>query len=463
MIAALAVLVALPVAAFEDQIFEDQVQELSRAARGALFETRAVLAPPASALEQRIAELTRQAAPEVAAWRRDIHQNPELSNRETRTGALVAGELAAMGVDDLRTGVANHGSVAVIRGRHPGPTIALRADMDALPIMERTGLSFSSRVPGVMHACGHDGHTAILLGAARVLTQLRDEMHGNVKLIFQPAEEGAPPGEEAGAKLMIKEGVLRSPDVAAILALHATTLAPVGKLAYVFGAAMASADRFKIVVRGKGSHGAAPWQGVDPLYVSARIIDGIQSIASRETDARQTVVVTVGSIQGGNRYNIIPDTVVMEGTIRTLDDKVREQALEAFQRIVKLTSEAHRATSEVEIANYAPTLVNDAELGRAVLPSLQATVGPENLIANQQSTGGEDFAFFAREVPGFYFWLGVRPPDRAVGGAHTDTFDLDENALPLGVRALAQSALDWLRQHPAAGSPAGASVVGLAP
>ncbi len=397
-------------------------------------------------LSNRVKALAQEAFPKVMEWRRDFHQYPELSNREQRTSGKVAEALKAMGVDDLRTGVAHHGVVALIKGNHAGPTVGLRADMDALPIPEATGLPFSSKNPGVMHACGHDSHTAMLLGTGSLLTRLRGEIHGAVKLIFQPAEEQPPVGEDGGARMMVEQGALTSPDVSAVFALHVCPQVRTGQVSYMPGNSMAAAERFQIVIRGKGSHAAMPWMGVDPVYVSARVVDALQSIRSRET--RDLLVVTVGSIHGGQRWNIIPDTVTLEGTIRTFDPEVRKRVLESFNRIVHATAEAHGASAAITLEHLVPVNRNDPTLAQSARASLAAIVGEGNILQGEPSTGMDDFAFFAQKSPGLYVDLGVR--NEALGVVHpihNERFMLDEAALPLGVGALAMMALDYLREH----------------
>lgn len=389
--------------------------------------------------------LVEAVAPQVVEWRRDIHAHPELGNREERTGRVIAEALRAMKPDDLQTGVAHHGVVAIIRGSHPGPTVALRADIDALPIVEQTNLPYASTNPGVMHACGHDSHAAMLLGAAKVLTQLRDELHGTVKLIFQPAEEGVPDGEEGGAALMIKEGVLTRPDVEAIFGMHVQPGLPTGKLSYRFGGLMASVDRFKLTVIGKQSHAAMPWQGVDPVVTSAHIIAAAQTIASRTIDARQPVVVSFGVIRGGEAWNIIPERVVLEGTIRTHDAAVRRRAVEQFEQIVRSTAASLGARVELDMTDYGPVTWNDPELGKRMLPTLKRAAGEGNVVETEPSMGGEDFARYAAKVPGFYINLGVQvpggPPQQ---GLHHPEFTLDEAALPLGVKTHVLMAIEYL-------------------
>jgi len=394
----------------------------------------------------RVEQLTSKVIPKVVEIRRDIHAHPELSNREERTSQVVAERLKEIGVDEINSGVAHHGVVALIRGKKPGPTVALRADMDALPIQEQTGLPFASQNKGVMHACGHDCHTAMLLGAAEVLTQMRDVIPGTVKLVFQPAEEGVPPGEEGGAKLMVEEGVLRDPDVSAIFGIHVNTELETGKIAYRYGGLLAAVDRFKVTVTGKQSHAAMPWQGIDPIVASAQIITAIQTIASRKVDARDPVVVSIGIIQAGTAWNIIPEQVVLEGTIRTHDLDVRRLAVSQFKHIVHGTAEANGATAQIDFHDYGPVTWNDPELGAGTKPSLERAVGAENVVEARPVMGGEDFAHYARKVPGLFIFLGVRNESiGAVHALHTPYMMVDEAAFPAGVRAHCLMAIDYLR------------------
>ena len=386
----------------------------------------------------RVKEITEQIRSTVVEWRRDFHAHPELSNREKRTSRVVAERLREIGVDEVDTGIAHYSVIALIKGEHPGPVVALRADMDALPITEQTGLPFASKNQGVMHACGHDGHTAILLGTAKVLSQMRDQIHGTVKLIFQPAEEGPPAGEEGGARLMVREGVLKDPDVSAIFGLHLFPLLETGKIGYRAGGVFASVDRFKVEISGKGVHAAYPWDGIDPIVTSANIVLGLQTIASRIVDTRQPVVVTVGLINGGQRWNIIPDVVILEGTVRTHSREIREQSKEAFERIVTNTAKAHGANAKITYESMAPVVWNDPDLTKRILPTLRRAVGGENVVEFDPTMGGEDFAYFSQQVPSCYYRIGIKNEARGItSGVHTSTFNIDENALETGMGLMA--------------------------
>jgi amidohydrolase len=397
-------------------------------------------------LVRRVEEAVRRVQPWVVQQRRDFHAHPELSNREERTARTVAEHLRAMGVTELRCGVARNGVVALIRGLRSGPTVALRADMDALPIQERTGLSFASRTPNVMHACGHDTHTAMLLGAAKVLLGLRDAMPGSVKLIFQPAEEGCPPGERGGAAVMIEQGVLREPEVAAVFGLHVAPDLDTGRIGCRTGSVMASVDRFRVTVRGKQSHGAMPWQGIDPVVTAAQVILALQTIVSRKIDAREPAVVTVGTVHGGRAWNIIPESVELEGTIRTLNPQVRRAVEAQFRQIVAHTAAAQGATATITaFEDYAPVVWNDPGLVRRIRPALERAFGSQNVVEPPPMMGGEDFARYAEKVPGVFLLLGVRNAKiGAVGQLHTPNLVIDEAALPLGVKTLALLALEFL-------------------
>jgi amidohydrolase len=399
---------------------------------------------------------------QVIAWRRDIHEHPELGNREFRTAALVAEHLRGLGFE-VETGVAHTGVVGVLRGAKPGPVVALRADMDALPVTERVDLPFASKVRaeyngqevGVMHACGHDNHTAILMGVASVLAGVRSELPGTVKLIFQPAEEGPPAGEQGGADMMIQEGVLEGPAPGAIFGLHVFPEAT-GTIMYRKEGFLAAADGLRIVVKGRQTHAAMPWDGVDPIVTASQIVLGLQTVVSRQVDLRDTpAVVSVGSIHGGVRGNIIPDEVVLEGTIRTLSAETRELVHERVRRTAQGIAEAAGASAEVTISTGVPVTVNDAELTERMLPTLRRVAGAEHVIDAPPITGAEDFSFFAEEVPGFYIGLGVAPPEDLSKAApnHSPLFFADERALKVGVRAMAGMAVDYLLQEVGARTP----------
>lgn len=411
-----------------------------------------VLFPWAAAGDDLTATIDRElkaVEPLLVQWRRDFHCHPEISNREERTAKVVGGLLTEFGVDRLQTGVARHGVVALIQGKRPGPTVALRADMDALPIQERTNLSFASRTPGVMHACGHDMHTAMLLGAARILCGLRIGMAGNVKLLFQPSEEGAPPGERGGAAVMIEEGVLADPPVAAVFGLHVHPEEQTGTLGYREGGLLASVDRFRIRIRGKQSHGATPWAGVDPVAAAAHVVVALQTIVSRRIDAREPAVVSVCMIQGGRTWNVIPEHVDLEGTIRCHHPAVRSEIEKHFRPLVEHTAAAHGATAEVNtFEDYAPAVWNDPALARRMRPLLADLVGEKNVLEIKPLMVGEDFALYAQKVPGLFLMLGTRNESiGAVGKLHTPDIVLDEGAMPVGVKTLVWLALGHLQQQ----------------
>ncbi|MBP8098098.1 MAG: amidohydrolase [Arenimonas sp.] len=403
------------------------------------------------------AALSASVNDKVLAWRRDIHQHPELSNRETRTSKLVADHLRALGLE-VRTGIAHNGVVALIKGGKPGPRIALRADMDGLPVTEQVELPFASKVTtsyngetvGVMHACGHDAHTSILMGVAEALVSMRKDLPGEVMLIFQPAEEGAPEGETGGAKQMLAEGLFAEFKPEAVFGLHVHSSANVGQIGYRSGPFMAAADSFKIVVKGKQTHGARPWVGIDPIVAAADIVTAAQTIVSRRMNLTlQPVVLSFGMVKGGIRSNIIPGQVEMIGTIRTFDPAMREQAFTELRRVATNIAEAHGATAEVTVPTEVsyPVLVNDPALLERILPSLKQAVGAANVTQIPLSTGAEDFAFYAQQVPGVFFYVGATPVgvDPATAPAnHSPQFFVDEGALAVGTRALLQVSLDYL-------------------
>lgn len=410
------------------------------------------LSASAATVDQRVDELAKQLEPSVIACRRDIHQHPELGNREVRTSKLVADKLKSLGID-VKTPVAHTGVVGVLHGGKPGRTVALRADMDALPVVEQVDVPFKSTVRatynghdvGVMHACGHDAHVAILLGVAEVLSKVREELPGTVVFLFQPAEEGAPEGEEGGAELMVKEGALAN--VNAVFGLHVTSRYPVGEIAWKPGAMMAAVDSFKIKVHGKQTHGAYPWLGVDPIVVASQIVLALQLIPSRQVDASLAPsVVTVGAIHGGVRNNIIPDDVEMLGTIRSLDKAMRDDIHARIKRTAEDIAAAAGAKAEVTITPGYPITYNDPALTQQMVPTLQRLAEKTEVV--NPTLGAEDFSFYQQKVPGLFFWLGTRPKNQTAEEApsnHSPLFYVDESGLELGVRALAHVAVDYLR------------------
>jgi amidohydrolase len=408
---------------------------------------QATIAAGAAALEQKL-----------VAWRRDIHANPELSNREFRTSALVAEHLRELGLE-VRTGIAHTGVAAILKGGKPGPTVALRADMDALPVAEQTGLPFASTVTdeyegqltGVMHACGHDTHVAILMAAAELLSSMRAELPGSVLFIFQPAEEGAPKGEEGGAELMLKEGLFDWHRPSAVFGLHVSSAIPAGYIGFRAGPAMAASDRFEIVVQGVQTHGSRPWGGVDPMIPAAQIVLGLQMVASRQVDiSRVPAVISVGSIQGGIRNNIIPDEVKLVGTIRTFDEAIRDDIHERVTRTAAGLAEASGAAAEVHIHRGYPVTDNDPDLVSDALPSLRRAAGQNRVFEIPLVTGAEDFSYYANEVPGFMFFLGITPegtdPAKAPSN-HSPRFYVEESALRVGLEAMAMVAVDFLMRE----------------
>ena len=392
---------------------------------------------------------------DVIEWRRDIHANPELSNREFRTAALVADHLRALGME-VRTEVAHTGVVGFLEGGKPGPAVALRADMDALPVTEMVDLPFASKVRttyngmdvGVMHACGHDNHVAILMGVASVLSTMKEDLPGSVKFIFQPAEEGAPAGEEGGADLMLREGAFENPRPEVIFGLHVWPNR-VGEISYLPGPFMASSDAMRIKVTGRQTHGAVPWGGVDPIVVASQIVLGLQTIASRQLDVTATPsIITIGTFHGGVRSNIIPDEVELSGTIRTFLPEVRRDIERRIRHTVEHIATSAGATAEVEIDYGYPVTVNDPELTMQMLPSLERV--SDSVKQTAKITGAEDFSYFANEVPGLFIFLGVAPPDAdlaTVPRNHSPYFFADEAALLTGVRALASLAVDYMVQQ----------------
>ncbi len=406
-------------------------------------------------LDLSLTEGADRVEPKVVAWRRDFHQFPELGNREFRTAKIVADHLRSLGIE-VKDKVAHTGVVGLLKGGRPGPVVALRADMAALPVSEEVDVPFASRVKtewagqqcGVMHACGHDAHTAILMGVAEVLAGMRERISGSVKFIFQPAEEGPPEGEKGGARLMIEEQCMENPKVGAIFGLHVTSTHPVGRIGYRSGPLMASSDELRIFVRGVQTHAAMPWRGVDPIVVASQIVMGLQTIVSRQVNiTKEPSVVTVGVFQGGIRKNIIPDDVRMEGTIRSFDEQQRGEIHEHVKRITEMIAAAGGAQAKVQIARGYDVVVNDPGLTEWSIPSLARMAGGEHVAVMDKVCGAEDFSFYQKVVPGFFFRLGCIPPEmdlrRAVPN-HSPRFFMDERCLKLGVKALSALAVDWL-------------------
>lgn len=392
----------------------------------------------------------------LVEWRRHFHEHPELGNREFKTAAYIVEQLKDLGLE-IQTGVGKTGVVAILKGGKPGPCIALRADIDALPVKEKVNIPFASKdsteyngqkVP-VMHACGHDAHTAMLIGTARVLSAMKKDIAGTVKFIFQPAEEGPPTGEEGGAALMVKEGAMDNPKVDVIFGMHIESWIPAGDIQYKSGSFMASADQFTVKVKGKSSHGSQPWLGVDPIAVSAQIIEGFQNIVSRQMDlTKAPVVITVAKFNSGVRFNIIPDEAMMEGTLRTLDSKMRTDVQERMRFTAAKIAEASNATVEVNF--YEKTLVtyNTPSLVEKMVPSLQTAAGKENVRAMEWVTGAEDFSYFGTKAPAFFFYIGGMPRGNDVKNApphHTSEFLIDDSRLYVGVKTFCQLVFDYPR------------------
>ena len=413
---------------------------------------RPVVAQAPSALETEIRTRTKAVMPQVVAWRRDLHEHPELGNRETRTAGIIAAQLRALGLE-VKTGVATTGVVGILRGGKPGPSIALRSDMDALPVTEEVDLPFKSTVRseyngqavGVMHACGHDNHMAILLGTATVLAGMKDKLPGTVTFLFQPAEEGPPAGERGGAAVMIEQGAIDSPKVEAVFGLHVTN-AKMGEVGYHAGGAMASSDILDVVIKGRQTHGAVPWGGIDPIVISSQVINALQAIVSRQTNlAEAPAIVTIGSLHGGVRRNIIPDSVVMSGTIRMFDTAMQNEIHDRIRRTIANTAAAWGATASVTIAKQTPVMVNDPALTNRMVPTLERYARKATAVSAW--TASEDFAFFGQRVPSLFVFLGVTPDSVRVEDAatnHSPRFFADESALPYGVQVMAGLAVDYL-------------------
>lgn len=408
--------------------------------------------------DTQVEKLTQEVESQVIEWRRDFHQFPELSNREFKTAEKIAVILKELGLK-VETGIAHTGVVGLLDTGKPGPVIGLRADIDGLPVAERTPVPFASKQKseylgeevGVMHACGHDTHIAMMLGAAKVLTQMKDQLKGKIVFVFQPAEEGAPPGEEGGAELMIKEGLLDKYGIEVMFGQHIGAGLDVGKIRYKVGGIMAAVNSMKIIVKGKQTHGSRPWGGIDPVTVSAQMILGLQTIVSRQMDlTKEACVITIGKIKGGFRSNIIPESVEMLGTIRTLDKEMQTDIHKRIRTTLTNIAEASGAEVEVEIDKGYPITFNNPELTRDMLPYLNKAAGEENVIVTNPITGAEDFSFFAQEVPGLYFFVGGKPLDVDELDAaphHTPDFYIDESGLSTGVKTMTYLTLGYLEQH----------------
>jgi amidohydrolase len=419
-----------------------------------------LLFTPKISATSNVEQMVKNIEPQVIKWRHHLHQNPELSNREFETAKYITKHLQSLGLA-VQTGVAITGVVAVLDSGKPGPVVALRADIDGLPVLEQNNLLWKSTKRGelegndvpVMHACGHDTHIAMLMGAAEILVNMKSELRGKVKFIFQPAEEGAPRGEKGGSELMIEEGVLNNPSVDVIFGLHISADTDVGKIRYKEGGTMAAVDPFKIVIKGKQAHGAYPWLSVDPITTAAQIIMGLQTIVSREIKLiDEAAVVTIGSIHGGNRSNIIPSEVELVGTIRTLNKAAREHMYEAVPRKVKGIADSMRAEVEVTLPldyNY-PITYNDPELTEKMVPTLIRSAGRGNVIYSKPVTGAEDFSFFQEKIPGLYMWIGGKPLDISEANApahHTPEFYVDDSGMKTGVKLLTDLTLDYMKLH----------------
>ena len=409
-------------------------------------------AASANAQRERIDAEVERLSVQITEIRHHIHENPELGNREVETAKLVADHLRTLGFDDIRTDVAHTGVVGVLRGSKPGPVVAVRADMDALPVVEQTDVPFAStrrttylgQEVGVMHACGHDIHTAVQLGVASIFKAMRDELPGTVLFIFQPAEEGPPPGEEGGAALMLKEGVFDEPKPETIFGLHASAYLDVGEVAYTPGGALASVDHFRATIKGRQAHGAAPHLSIDPVVMAAQAVTALQTIRSRNLSPLTPSVVTVGLIRGGTRFNIIPGDVYLEGTVRTYDPEVQDTVERRMREIFDGITRAGGGSFELDYDRVTPVTFNDLMLTKQSVPSLVDAVGTEHIALGEPWMAGEDFSFFANEVPGFFFMLGVRKPGTTSGDHHSPTFRADDGALPVGMRAMAYVIWDYL-------------------
>lgn len=421
----------------------------------ALIISAFVFKPSKTKLQYKVESLAEQVEAKVIEWRHHLHAHPELSNREFKTAEYIAAHLENLGLE-VQTGVAHTGVVAILKGGKPGPVVALRADIDGLPVPERVDLPWASKAKGVfndaevpvMHACGHDTHISILMGTAEVLSKVKSELRGTVKFIFQPAEEGAPKGEEGGAKLMIKEGVLENPDVDVIFGLHIWAGIHVGNINYKPGGTMASSNSFEITIHGKQTHGSRPWGGIDPIVTAAQIINNAQTIVSRSMPlTKEAAVVSFGSIHGGVRSNIIPEEVKLVGTIRALDEEMRQGIITRLKTIVEKTAESNGATADLKINEGYPITFNNIELTNKMLPTLKDVMGDDHVRLVPAITGAEDFSFYQREVPGFFFFLGGTPidtPEKEAAPHHTPDFYVDDSAMVYGVKVMSRLVIDYM-------------------
>ncbi len=412
-----------------------------------------VLLLPAGAQYEELDAAIQRVTPEVIEIRHHLHQNPELSNREVETSKLIAERLRRLGFDEVETGIAHTGVVGVLRGGRPGPVVAVRADMDALPVTEETPYPFRStqratylgQAVGVSHACGHDIHMAVQLGLASVLASMRNRLPGTVKFIFQPAEEGAPPGEEGGASLMLQEGVLENPSPSAIFGLHSLWNLEVGKIGYTPGPALAAADHFIITIQGKQAHGASPHLSIDPVVMAAQVVNALQTIRSRNLDPLEPSVITVGLIRGGTRFNIIPGEVHLEGTVRTYNQEIQDQIERRMREILDGITAAAGGSYQLTYDRVTPATVNDLGLTERMVPALAKAIGAENVEVLRPATVAEDFSYFANEIPGLYYRLGTLKPGTTSGNHHTPDFQADDSAIPVGIKAMAYLVWDYLQ------------------
>jgi amidohydrolase len=429
------------------------IRQLYGAALGILTVALVPSVVTAQITDRDVAAAVERFVPTVTEIRHQVHQHPELSNREFETSKLVADYLRSLGLDEVRTGIAHTGVIGVLRGGKPGPVIAVRADMDALPVTEDTPLPFKSTVRstylgqevGVSHACGHDIHIAVQLGVAWVLSSMRKDLRGTVLFIFQPAEEGPPPGEEGGAELMLKEGAFAGPTPSAIFGLHTMASLGVGKVAYTPGPAFAASDQFHIVIHGTQAHGASPELSVDPIVMAAQAILAIQTIHSRNLPPLEPAVVTIGIVRGGQRFNIIPGEVELGGTVRTYSPAAQDLIERRMREIVAGVTAAGGGSFDFEYQRIIPATINDTALTTRMVPTLQRIVGAGNVLRVEPGMVSEDFAYFAREVPGFYFRLGQVKPGTTSGDHHTPTYLADDSMIPIGMRAMSALVLDYLK------------------